>query len=219
MGHKVNPRAIRITINKGWDSKWFSRHNFGALLHQDVAIRKFLKVKLKDAGVAKIEIERSAENLNVIIFAVKPGIIIGRSGVGIEDLKAALKKNILNKEITKVPGKVTLNINIMEVDKPNLNAQIVVDNIILDLEKRIPFRRSMKQAISRVMRAGAKGVKVMVSGRLNGAEIARRESLTEGEVPLHTLRADIDYTPGYAQTIYGKIGVKVWIYKGEVFNK
>lgn len=219
MGHKVNPKAIRVGVIKGWPSKWFARDNFSAFLRQDLAIKKFLKGKLKDAGVANIEIERSAEKLNIIIYAVKPGIIIGRSGVGIEDLKTNLKKTVLNKEATKVPGKVNLNINIMEVDKPNLNAQIVVDNIINDLEKRIPFRRSMKQSISRVMRAGAKGVKVMVSGRLNGAEIARTEMLTEGEVPLHTLRADIDYNRAAAQTIYGKIGVKVWIYKGEVFNK
>jgi small subunit ribosomal protein S3 len=219
MGHKVNPKAIRIAVNKGWNSKWFARQNFSAFLRQDLAIKKYLKGKLKDAGLANIEIERSAEKLNIIIYAVKPGIIIGRSGVGIEDLKANLKKIVLNKEVTRVPGKINMNINIMEVDKPNLNSQIVVDNIINDLEKRIPFRRSMKQAISRVMRAGAKGAKVIVSGRLNGAEIARTEMLTEGEVPLHTLRADIDYSRSAAQTIYGKIGVKVWIYKGEVFNK
>ncbi|OGY41686.1 MAG: 30S ribosomal protein S3 [Candidatus Buchananbacteria bacterium RBG_13_39_9] len=219
MGHKVNPKVIRLTINKTWDSKWFSRHNFCLYLRQDVVIRKFLQKKLKDAGVARIEIERSGENLNIIIYAVRPGVIIGRSGVGIEEMKSALKKEILNKQETKLPGNLSLNINIMEVDKPNLNAQIVVDNIIADLEKRIPFRRTMKQAISRVMRAGAKGVKVIVGGRLNGAEIARTEMLTEGMVPLHTLRADIDYSRSAAQTIYGKIGVKVWIYKGEVFNK
>jgi small subunit ribosomal protein S3 len=219
MGHKVNPIGLRIAINKGWNSKWFARQNFSAFLRQDLAIKKFLKAKLKDSGVVNIEIERSAEKLNIIIHAVKPGIIIGRSGVGIEDLKVNLKKSVLNKEVTKVPGKINLNINIMEVDKPNLNAQVIVDNVINDLEKRIPFRRSMKQAISRVMRAGAKGAKIIVAGRLNGAEIARSEMLTEGEVPLHTLRADINYSRGAAQTIYGKIGVKVWIYKGEVFNK
>lgn len=219
MGHKVNPKAIRIGVNQSWNSKWFARQDFGALLRQDLAIKKFLKSKLKDAGLAEIEIERSAEKLNIIIHAVKPGVIIGRSGVGIEDLKANLKKTVLNKEKTKVPGKISMNINILEVDKPNLNSQVVVDNIINDLEKRIPFRRSMKQAISRVMRAGAKGVKVIVAGRLNGAEIAREEMLTEGEVPLHTLRADIDFSRSAAQTIYGKIGVKVWIYKGEVFKK
>jgi len=219
MGHKVNPKAIRIGVNRGWNSKWFARQNFGGLLRQDLAIKKFLKAKLKDAGIANIEIERSAEKLNIIIHAVKPGIIIGRSGVGIEDLKTNLKKTVLNKEATNVPGKINLNINILEVDKPNLNSQIVLDNIISDLEKRIPFRRTMKQSISRIMRAGAKGVKIKVSGRLNGAEIAREEMQTEGEVPLHTLRADIDYARAAAQTIYGKIGVKVWIYKGEVFNK
>lgn len=219
MGHKVNPKALRIAVIKGWNSKWFARQNFSALLRQDLAIKKFLKSKLKDAGIANIEIERSAEKLNIIIHAVKPGIIIGRSGVGIEDLKTNLQKVVLNKEKTRVPGKINMNINIMEVDKPNLNSMIVLDNIINDLEKRIPFRRSMKQSIGRVIRAGAKGVKVVIAGRLNGAEIAREEMLTEGEVPLHTLRADIDYSRGAAQTIYGKIGVKVWIYKGEVFNK
>ena len=219
MGQKVNPKIFRIGIIRGWDSKWFSKRNFIPFLKQDVIIRKFLKTKLKDAGVAKIEIERSAERLNIIIYAVRPGVIIGRSGVGIEDLKNALKKEVLNKKDFQLQGKLSLNINIMEVDKPNLNAQVVVDNIIADLEKRIPFRRTMKQVIGRVVKAGAKGVKVQVSGRLNGAEIARREKLTEGMIPLHTLRADIDYSRGAAQTIYGKIGVKVWIYKGEIFNK
>lgn len=219
MGQKVNPKIFRIGITKTWDSKWFSTRNFSLLLRQDVLIRKFLKSKLKDSGVSKIEIERSAEKINIIIYAVKPGIIIGRSGVGIEDLKNELKKKVLAKAESKVPGKLNLNINIMEVDKPNLNSQIVLDNIIADLEKRIPFRRIMKQAISRVMRVGAKGVRVLVSGRLNGAEIASREMLAEGMLPLHTLRSDIDYSRGAAQTIYGKIGVKVWIYKGEVFEK
>ncbi|MFA5188601.1 MAG: 30S ribosomal protein S3 [Patescibacteria group bacterium] len=219
MGQKVNPKAIRLGITRTWDSKWFAKRNFSLFLRQDVVIRKFIKKRLKDAGVAKIEIERSAENINIIVYAVRPGVIIGRSGVGVEDLKNELKKAIFNKEITKVPGKLNLNVNIMEVDRPNMNAQIVLDNMIADLEKRIPFRRILKQAISRVMRAGAKGIRVMVSGRLNGAEIARREMLSEGMLPLHTLRADIDYSRGAAQTIYGKIGVKVWIYKGEVFDK
>lgn len=219
MGQKINPKAFRIGVTRSWDSKWFAKRNFSSFLKQDLVIRKYLKNKLRDAGLAKIEIERSAEKINIIIHAVRPGIIIGRSGVGIEQLKEELIKKILNKQETKTPGKISLNINIMEVDKPNLNAQVVVDNIIADLEKRIPYRRVMKQVISRVLRAGAKGVKVIVAGRLNGAEIARTETLTEGMIPLHTLRADIDYSRGAAQTIYGKIGVKVWIYKGEVFNK
>jgi small subunit ribosomal protein S3 len=219
MGQKVNPKAIRIGINRTWDSKWFSKGNFSRFLKQDVILRKYIKTKLRDAGVAKIEIERSAEKINIIIYAVRPGVIIGRSGVGIEELKTELQKRIFNKSETAIPGKTSLNINIMEVDRPNLNAQVVLDLMINDLEKRIPFRRIMKQAISKVMRAGAKGVKVIVSGRLNGAEIAREEALFEGMIPLHTLRADIDYARGAAQTIYGKIGVKVWIYKGEVFNK
>jgi len=219
MGQKVNPKIFRIGVIRTWDSKWFAKRDFSSYLKQDIAIRKFIKAKLKDAGVAKIEIERSAENINIIVHAVRPGVIIGRSGVGIEELKKELKKNILNKKATAVSGKLGLNINIMEIDKPNLNAQVVTDYIINDLEKRIPFKRIMKQAISRVERAGAKGVKVIVAGRLNGAEIAREEMLSSGMIPLHTLRADIDYARGAAQTIYGKIGVKVWIYKGEVFNK
>lgn len=220
MGQKVNPKIFRTAVIRGWDSRWFSQQSFAILLKQDVLIRKFLKTKLKEASVAKIEIERSTGKLNIIIHAARPGIIIGRQGVGIEQVKDELLKKVLNKKDVALPGhsKLLLNINIMEVDKPNMSAQIVLDNIIADLEKRIPFRRAMKQALSRVTRAGAKGVKVRVSGRLNGAEIARREVLAEGTLPLHTLRADIDYSRGAAQTMYGKIGVKVWIYKGEVFN-
>lgn len=219
MGQKVNPKAFRIGVTRGWDSKWYAKNNFSQFLKQDVVLRKFIKAKLKEAGVAKIEIERSAEKINIIIHAVRPGVVIGRSGVGIEQLKEELIKNIFNKKVTAVPGKTNLNITILEVDKPNLNAQVVVDNMIAEIEKRIPYRRVMKQAMSRVMRAGAKGVKSIVKGRLNGAEIARSEMLFEGMIPLHTLRADIDYSRGAAQTIYGKIGVRVWIYRGEVFNK
>jgi len=219
MGQKVNPKIFRIGVIRGWNSRWFSKKNFSFLLKQDVLIRKFLKNKLKDSGVARIEMERSAGNINIIIHAARPGVIIGRSGVGIEELKSELRKKVLNKQKIEGSGKIALNINIMEVEKPNLNAQIVVDNIISDLEKRIPYRRVMKQAVSRVERAGAKGVKVIVAGRLNGAEIAREEKLTLGMIPLHTLRADIDYARGAAQTIYGKIGVKVWIYRGDVFEE
>jgi small subunit ribosomal protein S3 len=219
MGQKVNPKIFRTPIIRGWDSRWFSQRSFSKFLKQDILIRKFLQKKLKEAGVGKIEIERSAEKINININAVRPGLIIGRSGVGIEQIKKEIELQIINKKDTAVPGKVVLNLNVMEVDKPNLNAQVVLDNIIADLEKRIPYRRVMKQAIGRVMRAGALGVKVTVAGRLNGAEIARREKLTEGTIPLHTIRADIDYSRGAAQTIYGKIGVKVWIYRGEVFSK
>lgn len=219
MGQKVNPKIFRIGVTKSWNSKWFSKRNFSSLLRQDQAIIKFIKKKIKDAGLANIEIERSAENINITIRAARPGVIIGRAGVGIEELKDEITKNILNKDKTKVPGKLKLSINILEVEKPNTNAQVVLDSIIADIEKRIPYRRVIKQAMSRVMRAGAKGVKIIVAGRLNGVEIARTETLTEGMIPLHTLRADIDYARGAANTIYGQIGVKVWIYKGEVFEK
>ena len=219
MGHKVNPKVIRLGITRTWDSNWFARKNYQLYLRQDVLIRKFLKTKLKEAGIAKIEIERSGENLNIIIRAVRPGVIIGRGGLGVEMIKKELQDKILNKEELKSPGRLSININILEVDKPNLNAQVVADSMIADIEKRVGFRRVMKQAISRVMRAGARGVKVWVGGRLNGAEIARTEVLAEGTIPLHTLRADIDYARGAAETIYGKVGVKVWIYRGEVFAK
>lgn len=219
MGQKVNPKVFRIGTVTQWGSKWYSGRNFSDFLRQDVAIKKFLKTKLKDAGVARIEIERSQERVNINLYAMKPGLIIGRSGAGIEDLKKELIKQVINKKKTAVPGKVSLNINVHEVSNPNLNAQIVVDSIIADLEKRMPYRRVLKQAIGRVDRAGAKGVKVQIGGRLNGADIARSEHLTSGQLPLHTLRADIDYARGHAATMYGKIGVKVWIYRGEVFEK
>lgn len=215
MGQKVNPKSFRLG-GKGiftWDSKWFSKKNFPALLRQDLMIKKFLKNKLKEALISKIEIERSRGALTIIIHGVKPGLIIGRSGAGIEELKKGLQSKILKDK------RVLLNINIVEVKKPSLDAHVVLQNIINDLEKRIPFRRVLKQSRSRVEREGAQGVKVSVSGRLNGAEIARTEMLTSGKVPLHTLRANIDYAKGNAHTTYGVIGVKVWIYKGEVFEK
>ena len=219
MGQKVNPKIYRIGTVRSWSSKWFSKRDFSELLKQDVLIKKFVKAQLKEAGVARIEIGRSQEKVDISIYAMKPGVIIGRSGAGIEDLKKKIEKTILNKEASRVPGKVKLNINIHEITQPNLNAQVVVDGIINDLERRMPYRRILKQVLQRVERAGAKGVKVQVGGRLNGAEIARSEHLTWGRLPLHTLRADIDYARGAAHTIYGKIGVKVWIYRGDVFNK
>ncbi|MFC1662777.1 30S ribosomal protein S3 [Patescibacteria group bacterium] len=213
MGRKVHPKVFRLGINKTWDSKWFSRKDYSKLLRQDVQLRKYIKVKLKDAGVADVEIERSANTITVTIFTSKPGIVIGRGGQGAEELKSELKKIMMGKV------KLNLRLNIQEVDKPDMNAQIVLRGMIEQLERRMPFRRVMKQTINQVRRAGAKGVRVQVAGRLNGAEIARTEHLAEGSIPLQTLRADIDYARGQANTTYGTIGVKIWIYKGEIFNQ
>jgi len=212
MGRKVHPKIFRVGQIYSWNSKWFSSKNYSTFLKQDIQIRKFIMNELKDASIARIEIERAANTITTIIFSAKPGIIIGRGGKGVENLKNKISKKFL-------PPKTTLNINIQEVKNPNLAAEIVTQAIIADLEKRMPYRRVMKQAISRVEKAGAKGIKVIVSGRLNGAEIARTETLTWGKLPLHTLRAEIDYARGKAMTTYGTIGVKVWIYKGEVFKK
>ncbi len=216
MGQKVNPKIFRMGVIRTWESKWFSKNKYSDFLKLDVAIRKFLNLKLKDAALDRVEIERSGENIKITIHSAKPGIIIGRSGVGIEDLKDKLQKNVLNKMNI---GKMGVNLNVQEVKNPNLSANIIMQNVIDDLEKRIPFRRALKQAIGKSEKAGAKGVKILVSGRLNGAEIARSEKLTSGKIPLHTLRADIDYTRGAARTIYGAIGVKVWIYKGDIFKQ
>lgn len=215
MGQKVNPKIFRMGVIRTWESKWFSKNKYSDFLKLDVAIRKFLTLKLKDAALDKIEIERSGESIKITIYSAKPGIIIGRSGVGVEDLKNKLQRNVLNKMNI---GKMGVNLNILEIKNPNLSANIIMQNVIDDLEKRIPFRRVLKQAIGKAEKAGAKGVKIMVAGRLNGAEIARSEKLTSGKIPLHTLRADIDYTRGAARTIYGAIGVKVWIYKGDIFK-
>lgn len=213
MGQKVNPRVFRIGTIRTWNSKWYSRKDYSALLKEDIMIRKFLQVKLKDASVDKIEIERSAGKINIIVYSARPGIIIGRSGVGIEELKRHIKNKFLGSK------KIDVNITIQEVKHPNLSAAITVQQIATDLEKRIPYRRAMKSAISKIETAGAKGVKVIVGGRLNGADIARSETITSGSLPLHTLRADIDYSRGIARTIYGVIGIKVWIYKGELFEE
>ncbi len=215
MGHKVHPKAFRLRVVQTWDSRWFSdKRKYADLLKDDISIRKYLKKKLRDAVIAKIEIERSANKLTININAAKPGVIIGRSGVGIEDLRKEIEKKFSLKK-----KKMNLNINVVEVPRSSLSSEVVMHGMIVDIEKRVPFRRVMKQAIRRVERAGAKGVKIIVAGRLNGAEIARTESLTSGKVPLHTLRADIDYAHGVANTIYGAIGIKIWIYKGEVFKK
>jgi len=213
MGHKVNPKVFRIGLSENWNSRWFGRgKSYVKNLEQDTSIRRYLVKKLREAGVEKVEIERSPEVINISIFSSKPGIVIGRGGAGIEELK----KNI-NKEFVK-NKKIKININIKEVSKPQLSAKIMAINIALELEKRIPYRRAMKRNMEAIMKAGAQGVKVITSGRLGGVEIARRETLAQGKIPLHTLRADIDYAHATAWTTYGAVGVKVWIYKGDKFE-
>ncbi len=213
MAQKVNPKIFRIGTVYGWDSKWFNRKGYKELLRQDVELRAFLREALREASVDRIEIDRGANQVTVTIHSGKPGFIIGRGGTGIEDLKKKLVAKFFKVK------KANLNVNVVEVQRPGLSANIVLQNMIADLEKRIPFRRILKQTIDRTQKAGALGVKVMVSGRLNGAEIARREMLSWGSVPLQNLRADIDYASDFARTIYGTIGVKVWIYRGEIFEK
>ncbi len=211
MGQKVSPHGLRVGIIKDWDSKWYAdKGNFADYLIEDNKVREFVKKKLYVAGVSKIVLERQADNkLKVIILTAKPGMVIGRSGNGIDELKGELEK-MTKKKIT---------IEIKEVRRSELDAQLTAESIAQALERRISFRRAMKQAIGRTMKAGAKGVKVLVSGRLGGAEIARSEKYSEGNVPLHTLRADIDYGFAEADTTYGKIGVKVWINHGEILDK
>jgi len=218
MGQKVHPKAFRLKVNKTWDSKWFSDNDFAALLEHDIKIRKFILHKLKAAGVSKVDIERSNNGISINVRCAKPGIIIGRGGQGAEDLKKEIHNKFMKDAFSRKNGIKNININIIELENPSLDSAVIVQQVIADLEKRIPFRRAVKQAMGRLEKAGAKGIKVIVSGRLNGAEIARRETFSTGKVPLHTLRADIDYSRDAAMTIYGKIGVKVWIYKGEVFN-
>jgi small subunit ribosomal protein S3 len=215
MGKKVNPKIFRIGINRTWPSVWFASGNdYIKNTKQDVQTRRFLMQELKEASVDNIRIERGVKKITFDITAAKPGIIIGRGGNGIEDLKKKVHEKYLKNFRLK-----EININIKECDRPNLSSQIVLQSIIADIEKRMPFKRTMKQAVSRVEKSGGLGVKVVVSGRLNGAEIAREEKLVSGKIPLQTLRADIDYSRGAAHTTYGAIGVKVWIYKGEVFDK
>ncbi|MGN0171669.1 MAG: 30S ribosomal protein S3 [Acutalibacteraceae bacterium] len=207
MGQKVNPHGLRVGIIKDWDSRWFVKDNeFGDVLVSDYKLRRYLKKTLYAAGVPKIEIERDASKVRINIHCAKPGIVIGKGGAEIENLRQTCEKMI---------GKPTL-INIVEVRNPDLNAQLVAESIAAQLEKRTSFRRAMKQAIGRAMKLGAKGIKTQVSGRLGGAEIARTEQYHEGTIPLQTLRADIDYGFAEANTTYGRIGVKTWIYRGEV---
>ncbi len=209
MGQKVNPHGLRVGIIRDWDSRWYVKDaEFGDTLVSDYKMRRFLKEQLHSAGVPKIEIERDPQRVRVFIHCAKPGMVIGRGGAEIEKLKATLEGMV---------GK-PVSVNVYEIKSPDLNAQLVAESIASQIERRVSFRRAMKQAISRTMRLGAKGIKVMVSGRLNGAEIARSEHYHEGTIPLQTLRADIDYGFWEASTTYGKIGVKVWIYKGEVLQ-
>ena len=209
MGHKVHPTGIRLGISKDWNSKWFAtKRDYAQYLAADLKVRELLHKKLAQAGVSKIQIERPAKTARITIHTARPGVVIGKKGEDIEKLR---------KEVTKMMG-VPAHINVSEVRKPELDAQLVAESIAQQLERRIMFRRAMKRAVGNAMRLGALGIKVNVGGRLNGAEIARSEWYREGRVPLHTLRADIDYGFAQAKTTYGIIGVKVWVYKGEVFD-
>ncbi|MFZ5641742.1 MAG: 30S ribosomal protein S3 [Bacillota bacterium] len=206
MGQKVHPKGLRIGIIKDWDAKWYAEKDYSDLLLEDIKLREYIKKRLYAAGISKVEIERAASRIKISIHTAKPGIVIGRGGSEVEALR---------KELEKRTGK-HVNINIVEVKVPELDAQLVAENVAAQLVRRIAFRRAMKQTVARSMRMGAQGIKISCSGRLAGAEIARTEWYNEGKVPLHTLRADIDYGFAEADTTYGKIGVKCWIYKGEV---
>jgi small subunit ribosomal protein S3 len=209
MGQKTNPVGLRLGINRTWDSRWFSAKEYATWLNEDIQIRKYIKKRLYKAGVAKIEIERSSGKAVVNIFTARPGMVIGRKGAEVDMLRDELK-HLAGKDV---------QINIKDVKKPELNAQLVAEHIAMQLEQRVSFRRAMKKTIASAMRMGALGIKVQTSGRLGGAEMSRREGYHEGRVPLHTLRADIDFARATAHTTFGCIGVKVWLYKGEVFPK
>ncbi|MFC4736722.1 30S ribosomal protein S3 [Bacillus daqingensis] len=206
MGQKVNPHGLRVGVIKDWESKWYADKDYADLLHEDIRIRDYLEQRLSEASVSTIEIERAANRVNVTIYTAKPGMVIGKGGSEVE---------VLRRTLNQMTGK-RVHININEIKKPDMDATLVSQNIARQLESRISFRRAMKQSMQRTMRSGAKGIKTEVSGRLGGADIARSESYNEGTVPLHTLRADIDYGTAEADTTYGKLGIKTWIYKGEV---
>jgi small subunit ribosomal protein S3 len=209
LGQKVHPTGIRLGIIKTWDSRWFARKNYKEQLHEDLAVQRYIKSNLTHAGVPRVEIERTGQKLKATIHTARPGIIIGKKGAEVEKLKKELEK-ITDKE---------MSIDIKEIRKPELDAQLVAENIALQLEKRIAFRRAMKKAVSSSIRFGALGIKIACGGRLAGAEIARSEWYREGRVPLHTFRSDIDYGVAEAKTTYGRIGVKVWIYKGDILHE
>ncbi|MBI4525130.1 MAG: 30S ribosomal protein S3 [Deltaproteobacteria bacterium] len=209
MGQKTHPRIFRVGVIETWDSKWYARHDFAKLLHEDIKIKNFLKNRLYHAGISKIEIERAANKAKVNIHTARPGIVIGKKGAEIEKLK---------EEITRLTDR-EVYLNIHEVRRPDLDAQLVAENVALQLERRVAFRRAMKESVSRAVRMGAEGIKIQCAGRLGGAEIARTEWYREGRVPLHTLRADISYGFAEARTTYGVIGVKVWIFRGEILTE
>ena len=209
MGQKVNPNGFRLGVNRTWSSRWFSKSNYAKFLHQDLEIKSYVEQKLKNASIAKINIERAAKKIRISIYSSRPGIIIGKKGADIEDLKNKLTK-LSNLEVF---------LDIKEIRKPEVEAKLVAENIATQLEKRVSFRRAMKKSVQSSMRLGAKGVKVLCSGRLGGAEIARNEKYNEGSVPLHTLRSDIDYATAEAETTYGIVGIKVWINKGIILKK
>jgi small subunit ribosomal protein S3 len=209
LGQKTHPIGVRLGIIKTWDSKWFARKNYKEMLFEDLTIQKFIKANLYHAGVPKVEIERTGKKVRAVIHTARPGIIIGKKGAEVEKLK---------KELEKITGQ-EMSVDIKEIRKPELDAQLVAENIALQLEKRIAFRRAMKKAVASSLRFGAQGIKVACAGRLAGAEIARSEWYREGRVPLHTFRSDIDYGVAEAKTTYGRIGVKVWIYKGDILQE
>jgi small subunit ribosomal protein S3 len=206
MGQKVNPKGLRLGIIKEWDSKWYADKNYRELLHEDILLRDYIKKRLCLSGVSLVAIERAANRLRISIHTAKPGIVIGRGGTEVESLR---------KDLEKLSGK-QVSVNIVEIKRPEIDAQLVAESVASQLERRVGFRRAMRQAVSRTMRMGAEGIRIALSGRLAGAEMARSEWHSEGKVPLHTLRADIDYGFAEANTQYGKIGVKAWIYRGEV---
>jgi small subunit ribosomal protein S3 len=213
MGQKVHPKSFRLPVTGDYNSRWFSARDYAKILRQDVTIRKYLKSKLPMTALSRIEIERSLQNVTITIHTAKPGVVIGRGGQGIETLKKGIRHILMGQ------GSYNIKVNVQEIAKPDQDAQSIVGNIAEQIEKRLPFRRVLKQTVEQIMNGGALGAKVMLAGRLNGAEIARTEMLGKGALPLQTLRADIDYSRGEAHTTYGKIGIKVWIYKGQVFEK
>ena len=206
MGQKINPIGLRTGVIRDWEAKWYADKDFAELLHEDLKVREYIETNLKDASISKVEIERAANRVNIAVHTGKPGMVIGKGGSEIDKLRTALNK---------LTGK-RVHINVVEVKKIDMDAKLVAESIARQLENRVSFRRAQKQALGRALKAGAKGIKTQVSGRLGGADIARAEGYSEGTVPLHTLRADIDYAHEEADTTYGKLGVKVWIYRGEV---